>query len=243
MRLHAEGQTGELRTSLFRGGFPLKTKSHRLLGEYLIDNCRSPGGWTDEKAFLWGCVQPDYNILTYLKGSRSVQPLRGHNYKNAEPCILRTIAQLQRKTRWGMGEYYSLGKLIHYISDAFTYPHNAHYGKSLSGHLRYEEKLHTSFRAFAAGHPAVPEDSVSGSVQDYILSAHERYLGAEAGLNTDMRYILAAARTAFSLLLPDAETIFAGPWRGQYESKGYFDTVYGAADGAFCQEALSCRRA
>ena len=40
-----------------------------------------------------------------------------------------------------MWQYYTLGKLTHYLADAFTYPHNDHFSDSLMDHHRYESDL------------------------------------------------------------------------------------------------------
>ena len=203
----------------------MKTESHKLLGEYLINHCRSVNDWRYKKAFLWGCVEPDYNVLTYLKGSRSIQPFRGHNFKNAEHFILGMIGQLERTKRWGIKEYYRLGKLIHYISDAFTYPHNEHCSESLKGHLRYEGELHNSFRDFVAAPQKKPEESAS-SVEEYVLSAHRRYVNASAGVSTDMPYIVDTTRTAFCLLIPESEAISGLSWGGEYENTHYHGLIH-----------------
>lgn len=40
-----------------------------------------------------------------------------------------------------MWQYYTLGKLTHYLADAFTYPHNENYPESLIAHRQYEDDL------------------------------------------------------------------------------------------------------
>lgn len=40
---------------------------------------------------------------------------------------------------------YLLGKLIHYIADAFTFPHNNVFKRNLVQHCKYENKLHQAY--------------------------------------------------------------------------------------------------
>ena len=40
---------------------------------------------------------------------------------------------------------YLLGKLIHYIADAFTFPHNNVFKGNLVQHCKYENKLHQAY--------------------------------------------------------------------------------------------------
>lgn len=57
----------------------MRGKSHRCLGQYLVEHYMEniPGRYV--KAFLVGCIEPDRNPVTYLKGSLRFQWLRGHN--------------------------------------------------------------------------------------------------------------------------------------------------------------------
>ena len=46
----------------------MKTKDHRLLGEFLLKNTSLFPGKKERTFFLFGCVEPDYNPFTYLLG-------------------------------------------------------------------------------------------------------------------------------------------------------------------------------
>ncbi len=99
---------------------------------------------------MFGCTEPDSNPLTYLKGSRTIQWPRGHNYRNAERLMARLSASLSRRERWGMLDYYRLGKLIHYTSDAFTYAHNETFRENIHEHRCYEARLQRCFKTSLA---------------------------------------------------------------------------------------------
>ena len=90
-----------------------------------------------EIAFLFGSYQPDCNPLSYLKGSVHGKTLMGHNFSNSRLYIDRNIVRLQNRKRWTVWQYYTLGKLTHYLADAFTFPHNETYEDSLMAHRRY----------------------------------------------------------------------------------------------------------
>jgi hypothetical protein len=181
----------------------VKKKSHMLLGRHLIDEMPNFPAKRYKKVFLFGCVQPDYNLFTYLKGSRKGRFFEGHNFENAERHILRSIEKLQKGSGL-MLKYYRLGKLIHYLSDAFTSPHNVAY--SVTNHALYEIKLHNKLEEGIAASSGLPQSS-TGTVAEYILSTHQQYNGASQGLKTDVQYIIGSADVVFRRLVPEEEII------------------------------------
>ena len=185
----------------------MKKKSHRLLGRYLTDNLQGFPSQRYEKAFLLGCVEPDYNIFTYFKGSTKGRIFEGHNYSNAQRHILRTVEKLQKRDHWLLLEYYSLGKLIHYIADAFTSPHNETY--SVTDHAIYEIKLHNYLEKGILASYGLAHENICGSVAEYILMTHKQYCSASKSPTTDVQYIIDAARVVFNLLMPEEEILNA----------------------------------
>ena len=123
----------------------MKQESHRRLGRYLMDQLASQPRRCHCAAFFIGCVEPDRNPLSYLKGSLRSKWFYGHNYQNADRWIERTIRRLQRRRRWMLFDYYCLGKLIHYTSDAFTYVHNNCFTEPIHAHRAYENDLQELF--------------------------------------------------------------------------------------------------
>ena len=116
-------------------------RSHTLLASALLNSVQGFEARRYEWAFLIGSFQPDCNPLTYIKGSLRAETLRGHNYTNSRPFVHRHIRHLMGKRRWNLWNYYTLGKLTHYVADAFTFPHNDHYTDSLASHHLYERDL------------------------------------------------------------------------------------------------------
>ena len=167
----------------------MKSISHRLLGEHLAARYMQNLPSSYAKAFLLGCIQPDKNPTTYLKGSLRKQWLRGHNWENSRRFICRTVKQLERKVLFKHTDYYRLGKLIHYTADAFTYVHNNHSGANLQQHRRYEDALHISLLSClqqTSLDKIAPADSVMGTIRKY----HNSYMGQPPRIHTDLQYCL-----------------------------------------------------
>ncbi|MGI5970363.1 MAG: zinc dependent phospholipase C family protein [Oscillospiraceae bacterium] len=182
----------------------LKTKSHELLGKFLIDGLFVLPAPKHEKAFKMGCVGPDYNYLTYIKCSRKLQLFRGHNSINTKSFIRRTIGRLQKSRRWGMLHYYRLGKLIHYVSDSFTYAHNERFGNKISEHRQYELKLQAFFSDYILKQQSMLLRLGEQNLEETISLIHKQYLKTKAGILTDARYIFVAAGLVFNQLIPEA---------------------------------------
>ncbi|HWS42188.1 MAG TPA: hypothetical protein VN421_03790, partial [Pseudoflavonifractor sp.] len=51
----------------------------------------------DQKAFILGCVEPDPNMFSYLKGFVKYQKLRGHNYNSSRSYTLCVLKKLQSR--------------------------------------------------------------------------------------------------------------------------------------------------
>ncbi len=169
----------------------MQKRSHALLASALL---RCEGGFPARRyeiAFLIGSVQPDCNPLSYLKGSARYKKFGGHTYHNARRYIQSRVRRLHNRSRWNLWSYYTLGKLTHYIADAFTWPHNDHFPGSPLEHHTYETALRARFAEFAREntlcHSECPAD-----FPERLEILHERYQSAPGGMDRDIRYILAA---------------------------------------------------
>ena len=91
----------------------MKKRSHKLLASTLLEYKHGFCARRYEWAFLFGSFQPDCNPLTYLKGSLRAYKFRGHNFSNSQAYINAHILRLQRRARWNIWQYYTLGKLTH----------------------------------------------------------------------------------------------------------------------------------
>ena len=169
----------------------MRGKSHQTLGRYLAGKYMPNAPRRYVRAFLIGCVEPDRNPATYLKGSLRRSFLRGHNYENAQRYMQRIAQRLEQKQTWCILDYYTMGKLIHYTTDAFTYAHNESFGTNLTYHRAYEEALQDQFLRYMEAVPQVTAETFH-SVMDAIASFHRDYASQPAGIRTDCAYALTA---------------------------------------------------
>lgn len=163
----------------------MKTVDHLLLGRHLLRRLGSPTLQRYGQAFLLGCIWPDYNPLSYLRGLGRHRAFRGHNAENAAAFLHRTAAALEKTGIRSAWDAFRLGALLHYAADAFTAPHNAFWRGSLAGHRGYEWTLHTVFADFlSAPQPSLPQGGYA--------ALHRVYCEGAYSPERDCRYILAA---------------------------------------------------
>ena len=67
----------------------MRRNSHVQLGSFLARNYMRNVPKSCVYAFRFGCIEPDMNPATYLKGSLHIQRLRGHNFNNSEKYMKR----------------------------------------------------------------------------------------------------------------------------------------------------------
>ena len=179
----------------------LQKRSHALLASALL---RSECGFTARRfrwAFLFGSFQPDCNPFTYLKGSLRAYKFRGHNYSNSQPYIAAHIERLQRRASWTMWQYYTLGKLTHYLADAFTYPHNENFPDTMLDHHRYETDLRQYFSGYMA-HRTPRQLKAAQELTAALEELHRQYMESRSTMGRDTRYILMATRMLMAGCLP-----------------------------------------
>lgn len=177
----------------------MRGKSHRCLGEYLAQHYMTDVPRRYVHAFQIGCVEPDRNPATYLKGSLRCQWLRGHNYRNARRFMRRISWRLEKKNNLQLLDYYSLGKLIHYTTDAFTYAHNDTFGTNLMDHREYEVNLQNHFLSYLAEDPQV-DIKFAKSIMEAICSYHREYIELPVDVRTDCHFALTACCCVLALL-------------------------------------------
>ena len=177
----------------------MRGKSHRCLGRYLAEHYLQEAPKPCIRAFLIGCIEPDRNPMTYLKGSLRFQWMRGHNYRNARRFMRRISQRLEGRDRLNLFDYYTLGKLIHYTTDAFTYAHNDTFSTNLADHRVYEAALQDHFLRFMEEDPQV-DTRVARTVMEAIYSYHREYEELEADIHIDARFALNACCCVLAVL-------------------------------------------
>lgn len=180
----------------------METKSHLLLAKYLLKQLPHFDSALYQKTFIWGCIEPDVNIFTYLKGSRACQRFRGHNYNNTRKYTASLLEKLQGKRSWSLGEFFRLGKLMHYLSDAFTYPHNEHFPGTIWEHCAYEARLHEYFTTYLLSDQKKPLfKDLPGDMGEYIGEAHNQYLRISGDIKNDAKFITQATSRVMAALM------------------------------------------
>ncbi len=177
----------------------MRRKSHYLLGQYLADRYMQDLPDLYVQAFLFGCVQPDRNPATYLKGSFRCQWLRGHNYRNARRFMRRISTRLEQTHSWNLFDYYTLGKLVHYTADAFTYAHNDMFSANLSDHREYEAALQIHFLQYLQDDPKIDPNHAK-TIMQAICSYHRQYEQLPRDIHTDSRFALTACCCILAIL-------------------------------------------
>lgn len=177
----------------------MRVKSHHNLGIYLAEHYMQNVPQRYVRAFLIGCVEPDRNPTTYLKGSIHSQWLRGHNFENARRFMRSISRRLEGKQDLKLWDYYTLGKLIHYTADAFTYAHNASFPTNLSDHREYEAELQTYFLQYLQEDPEV-NIQVAQTIMGAIYTIHREYEQEQATPFRDARFALQACCCVLALL-------------------------------------------
>ena len=178
----------------------MRGKSHIYLGKFLLAQYAPDLSKVYRQAFLFGCIEPDRNPTTYLKGSIRGQWLRGHNYHNARRFMVRISRRLERRKKLKLYDYYTLGKLIHYTSDAFTFAHNDTFSDKLSDHRQYEVQLQNHFLNYLHGHPSI-NIQLSNSVMECIADFHRKYTHEAATIHRDCHYTVQVCCCVLALLL------------------------------------------
>jgi hypothetical protein len=179
----------------------LQKRSHTLLASALL---RSQHGFQAKRfewAFLFGSFEPDCNPLSYLKGSLRGKKFGGHNFTNSQRYIFSQIRRLQSRSNWTIWQYYTLGKLTHYLADAFTYPHNDHFPDGLLDHHRYETNLRLEF-ANVMSQRSLQKVSYHYDLISAISDLHREYLAYGSDQGRDIQYIVLATELLMTACQP-----------------------------------------
>ncbi len=169
----------------------MKQDSHRRLGRYLLElvpqiHCRP----LCHRAFLLGCVLPDYNPLTYLRGFSQSKGFLGHNRPYSERTCFQTLERLHERGVQGSRDCYALGALMHYLADSFTHPHTERFMGGLRAHNAYERALRACFpaciRAAKGKHlPTPPTDPMA-----FLRAAYTLYESKNPNPHNDGWFVL-----------------------------------------------------
>ena len=181
----------------------MQKRTHTLLARTLLRSEMGFAAKRFELAFLFGSFQPDVNPFSYLKGSLHYNKLKGHNYANSRNYINAKIVKLQHRQFWTVWQYYTLGKLTHYLADAYTYPHNENYPNTMLDHHCYETDLRKFMRGYLA-HRYIRRQQARRDLVADLEELHQQYMETRASMIRDANYILKATGLLMAGCLPAA---------------------------------------
>lgn len=187
----------------------MKKKDHLLLGRFLLAQKDAPTGSLERRLFLFGCVEPDINPFTYVRGSTRHQFLQGHNAENARKHFQKVLEKLSRSGVHSLWQWFALGTLIHYAADSFTFPHNSRFPGSLADHVAYEMHLHALFPQFL--HAEAGRRGFHPLHMQSMDTLRRSYLREAGTAVTDCHYILAASEWLFQRLADRANRLCPQP--------------------------------
>lgn len=199
----------------------MKMRSHILLAGYLMNYIPACNLVKHRKIFILGCIEPDFNMLSYLKGSIKCQKLRGHNYNSSNSYILHLLKTLQSKKNWTLRDYYRLGKLMHYLADAFTYPHNVVFIGTLWEHRVYESYLHLYFKSYLRQYSRVNEKDYPKDAREFITELHRRYIRSSGDFNNDAEFIIQVTSQVMQSLAHGLAPVHYREGNAHYENTDY----------------------
>lgn len=145
-----------------------------------------------KKTFILGCIMPDIDMLSYLKGF-FVKPFFGHDWSNSRSYIMNRAERLDK----GRLSPFGLGLLVHYICDAFTFAHAGRFDKGLIAHTAYEKSLERSFYspdfACCCPSPVIGNAVAADTTAERIEGLHRLYLAQPPSEKNDTFFIRLAA--------------------------------------------------
>lgn len=169
----------------------MRTADHMNLSRYIMDHMDAGASKLQKAVFVFGSIEPDINMLTYFRGSiHGEEKLRGHNYENAQKYMEKLAKKLEKGGMGTVRQSFLLGKLVHYVADSFTYPHNSIFPGNLKEHCQYETELHDYVNKIISS-VGVNMDSIDDELDivEYLRELHDRYVSETPGCENDYRYI------------------------------------------------------
>jgi hypothetical protein len=158
----------------------METKDHLYLAK-LITSKYSFGTSAECTAFECGCVTPDINPITYIKG---------HTYSATISNVKNVLSRLYGKLK-NPADYFQLGRAVHYIGDYFTFPHTPLFEGTLAEHRSYERNLHKYIIVQKDVLDDISTEDISNVEKciGLIDKLHNKYFSIKNSISTDWSYI------------------------------------------------------
>lgn len=172
------------------GEVDMRKKSHISLAWYLMNSEGMDALKLHKCSFYMGSILPDC-MPSFL--------VRRHTFEDSFEVLEREFEKLISNfdPQKGINCYFCrhLGMITHYVSDYFTFPHNANYPGSLKDHCIYEEELKKKLRSYVHSPQAVRKRQLQEvqspvEVLTMIRQMHRQYLEVQSIVERDCRYII-----------------------------------------------------
>jgi len=184
----------------------VKTQDHKEIARHLMKEKSNLHNKKLKIFFILGNIAPDYNPFTYFRGSISKQFLGGHNYENINEYMKKLMLRISKCNYSEISRYYLLGKLIHYIADAFTFAHNKNFQGNIIQHCAYENELHKYISHSFNSNIEAPLCMINEeNVMNHIEWLHKCYMEETMGCETDCRYINKSVKLIFDVFYRQPE--------------------------------------
>lgn len=183
----------------------MRKKSHIGLARYLT-NYRNQELLANHRYFFYaGSILPDCrpSFLTTRHNIESTLPLIQEYMERVRLHRIRTA-----NTYLNRRDSITLGQILHYIADYFTYPHNSIYPGSLKDHCTYEQDLKLRLReyfksgaAFQVKYIPLENRMSTHEIIHFIQQKHKEYLELpHHSVESDCQYIIAINQSVLSAL-------------------------------------------
>ena len=169
----------------------MKKKDHLMLASFILTLAGSSVLALHSAAFTAGCIEPDLNVFTYLRGSRKEKKFHGHNAGNCRAHLEKLLKKIEERGLTSGYDCFLLGVAVHYIADSFTAVHNTDIlDVDVKTHLEYENRLHEELTR-ALSKPFIFEhDVLNTSLKDYVNNNHHVYSVSLPSTGNDCSYIV-----------------------------------------------------
>ena len=188
------------------------SKDHRLLGNMLAEQMIKRDSSLATRLFVTGCVFPDHNPWTYIKGTCKGHPLKSHFIFSTRFKIESLLNKLENKSTLRIKDYYILGELVHYTADAFTFSHNDHYIGNMLKHAEYEHiHLHEAFEENCCDEidKNLCLEKDSRPLETIFTELPQSYLEEDMEPMIDVKYICQICTTVCARILEKEEVAYA----------------------------------
>ena len=179
----------------------MRKKSHISLAQYLMNSEGMYSIKNHKGAFYIGSVLPDCTPSFFV---------RKHTIEDSFEVLKKEIYKMVSHfdPAEGMDSYFyiHLGVITHYVSDYFTFPHNANYDGKLKDHCIYEEELKQEIRSYVKSPEAVRK-RLGVTVYDpemilsFIQRMHDIYSETKSAVKRDCEYIVCLCHTIVDAIL------------------------------------------